>query len=40
MEMKRLNGMFKPRAIAVIGASNKEGKVGNMVIKNLLSCGY
>ena len=38
--MRNLEKMFKPNSIAVIGASNKEGKVGNMVIKNLLSCGY
>lgn len=38
--MKDLEKMFKPSSVAVIGASNKEGKVGNMVIKNLLTCGF
>ncbi len=38
--MKELEKMFKPNSVAVIGASNKQGKVGNMVIKNLLTCGY
>ena len=38
--MRDLEKMFKPSSIAVVGASNKEGKVGNMVIKNLLTCGY
>ena len=38
--MKNLSTLFKPQTVAVIGASSKEGKVGNIVIKNLLSCGY
>lgn len=31
---------FNPRSIAVVGATEKEGKVGNAVAKNLLQLGY
>ena len=27
--------MFKPKSVAIIGASNKKGKIGNTVIKNM-----
>lgn len=32
--------MFHPRAIAVIGASAEEGKIGNSVMHNLVNGGY
>lgn len=35
-----MNRIMKPRAIAVIGASNEEGKIGNSVMKNLINGGY
>nr|MBA3739122.1 acetate--CoA ligase family protein [Actinomycetota bacterium] len=35
-----LNRIMKPKAIAVIGASNEEGKIGNSVMKNLINGGY
>jgi acetyltransferase len=35
-----LDKVFNPRSIAVIGASNKEGSVGNVLIKNLTELGY
>ena len=38
--MKDITTLFKPRSVAVIGASSKPGKVGNIVVKNLLSSGY
>jgi acetate---CoA ligase (ADP-forming) len=34
--LKTLDGMFQPKSIAVIGASNKEGKIGHSVMKNLV----
>ena len=34
--MKTLDGMFQPKSIAVIGASNTEGKIGHSVMKNLV----
>jgi acetyl coenzyme A synthetase (ADP forming)-like protein len=35
-----MNRIMKPRAIAVIGASAEEGKIGNSVMKNLVNGGY
>ncbi len=35
-----LPSLFSPRSIAVIGASTKEGSVGNSLTKNLLMHGY
>ncbi|MEN8252273.1 MAG: CoA-binding protein, partial [Patescibacteria group bacterium] len=32
--------LFKPKSIAVIGASDSEGKVGNMIAKNITSHNY
>ncbi len=35
-----LDPLFKPRAIAIVGASTKELSIGNVIIKNLQSYGY
>ncbi|MFD3688801.1 acetate--CoA ligase family protein [Nocardiopsis sp. NPDC058631] len=35
-----MNRVFKPRSIAVIGASNEAGKIGHSVIKNIVDGGY
>jgi len=35
-----MNRIMRPSAIAVIGASNEEGKIGNSVMKNLVNGGY
>jgi len=35
-----LKSLFKPKGVAVIGASGKELHIGNRVIKNLLDFGY
>ncbi|NIS60373.1 MAG: GNAT family N-acetyltransferase, partial [Proteobacteria bacterium] len=32
-----LERFFSPRTIAVVGASNKEGKMGNLVVQNILT---
>jgi acetyl coenzyme A synthetase (ADP forming)-like protein len=32
--------LMKPRAIAVVGASNESGKIGNSVMRNLIDGGY
>jgi acetyl coenzyme A synthetase (ADP forming)-like protein len=32
--------IMKPRSVAVIGASDAEGKIGNSVMKNLINGGY
>lgn len=35
-----LNIFFNPKSIAIVGASEEEGKVGNVLAKNLLNLGY
>jgi len=35
-----LDGLFKPRAVGVIGASNNPFSIGHIVIKNLAAYGY
>ncbi|MFD9698786.1 acetate--CoA ligase family protein [Lentzea sp. NPDC059081] len=35
-----MNRIMKPAAIAVIGASNEEGKIGNSVMRNLVNGGF
>jgi acetyltransferase len=37
MSLKKL---FNPKSIAIVGASNEEGKVGNVITKNVLKLGY
>ena len=32
--------LFEPRSIAIIGASNDKGKIGNAVISNIIKGGY
>jgi acetyl coenzyme A synthetase (ADP forming)-like protein len=38
--VRAMNRIMKPKAIAVIGASNETGKIGNSVMKNLINGGY
>ena len=40
MEYEVLTGLLRPKSIAVIGASNKEGKIGYTVVKNLIESQY
>jgi acetyl coenzyme A synthetase (ADP forming)-like protein len=35
-----MNRMMRPNAVAVIGASSEDGKIGNSVMKNLINGGY
>ena len=35
-----LDSLFKPKSIAIIGASTKELSIGNVIIKNLVHYGY
>ena len=35
--MRRL---MQPRSVAVIGASNEQGKIGNSVMRNLIDGGF
>ncbi|WAL67406.1 acetate--CoA ligase family protein [Amycolatopsis cynarae] len=38
--LRVMNRLMNPRSIAVIGASDTEGKIGNSVLKNLVNGGY
>jgi acetyl coenzyme A synthetase (ADP forming)-like protein len=38
--VRQMNRIMKPDAVAVIGASNETGKIGNSVMKNLINGGY
>ena len=38
--VKAMNRIMKPQAVAVIGASAENGKIGNSVMKNLINGGY
>jgi len=38
--VEKMNRIMKPDAVAVIGASAEDGKIGNSVMKNLINGGY
>jgi acetyl coenzyme A synthetase (ADP forming)-like protein len=38
--LRAMNRIMKPEAVAVIGASPEDGKIGNSVMKNLINGGY
>lgn len=38
--MRNLETLFNPKSIAIVGASEEEGKVGNVIAKNILKLGY
>ncbi|RKS05751.1 acyl-CoA synthetase (NDP forming) [Nocardiopsis sp. Huas11] len=38
--LESMERIFKPRSIAIIGASNEAGKIGNSVIRNIVDGGY
>ncbi len=40
MSVFNLNKMFKPESVVLIGASERKGALGNVVMKNLLSGGF
>ncbi len=35
-----IEALFKPRSIAVVGASRHPGKIGYTILKNIIECGY
>ena len=39
-EQHYLNSLFEPKSVAVIGASNRDNSVGNILFKNIISSGY
>ena len=40
MDLKVLNGLLKPKGIAVVGASSTPGKIGYTVVQNLIDSKY
>lgn len=40
MTIRNLDKLFAPRSVAVIGASDRPGKVGTVVLENLLKAGF
>ncbi|MEY2619572.1 MAG: hypothetical protein RL522_2574 [Pseudomonadota bacterium] len=40
MSIRHLEALFQPRAVAVIGASDRPGSVGAVVLRNLLEGGF
>ncbi len=40
MDNEVLNGLFKPRSVAIIGASTQPGKIGHSVVENLINGKY
>ncbi|MBN2205708.1 MAG: CoA-binding protein, partial [Thermoleophilia bacterium] len=40
MSTRNLERLFDPRSIAVIGASNKKGSVGYILLRNLIGAEY
>jgi acetyl coenzyme A synthetase (ADP forming)-like protein len=38
--VQQMNRIMRPKAVAVIGASAENGKIGNSVMKNLINGGY
>lgn len=39
-KMADLNGFFNPRSVAIVGASQTPGKIGNAIIKNIVNSGF
>ncbi|UCV13489.1 bifunctional acetate--CoA ligase family protein/GNAT family N-acetyltransferase [Quatrionicoccus australiensis] len=40
LEQHYLTSLFEPKSVAVIGASERENSVGNVIFKNILNSGY
>jgi len=40
VDFEVLNGLLRPKSVAVIGASNTPGKIGYLAVKNLIDCDY
>lgn len=39
-DLKIIHALLNPRSVALIGASNQPGKIGNQVLRNLMGQGY
>lgn len=40
MSIRNLDHLFKPRSVALIGASKREGSVGSVIARNLIGSGF
>ncbi|MEQ8268896.1 MAG: bifunctional acetate--CoA ligase family protein/GNAT family N-acetyltransferase [Parvibaculum sp.] len=40
MSIRNLDRMYAPRSVALVGASGREGAVGNVLLRNLLGAGF
>ncbi|NIJ40581.1 acetyltransferase [Parvibaculum indicum] len=40
MSIRNLHQMFAPKSVALIGASNRDGSIGKVVLRNLRSAGF
>ena len=40
MDKNQINGLLRPKSVAVIGASTTPGKIGYTVVDNLVKGGY
>ncbi len=40
MDKKQINGLLRPKSVAIIGASTTPGKIGYTVVDNLIKGGY
>ncbi len=40
MELMKLDALFRPRSVAIIGASRTPGKVGHILTKNVIESGF
>jgi acetyltransferase len=38
--VRNLDKLFAPRSVAVVGATDRPGSVGTVVLRNVLSCGF
>lgn len=38
--MGGLSSFFKPTSVAIVGASNKTGKIGNAIVRNIIDSGF
>ncbi|NMC87100.1 MAG: hypothetical protein GYA69_01455 [Candidatus Moranbacteria bacterium] len=40
MKKNSLKSLFNPASIAIVGASGKKGKIGNIIMENIMKLGY
>ncbi len=40
MHIKKLNKLFNPKTVAIIGATNEKGRVGHDIMRNIIGSGF